>query len=60
MPKMIHEEILCGYRRCCPTVQIFDDGSLEFSDNDIENGSLGTIKLDAEAAKRLIELLAKK
>lgn len=60
MPKLIHEEILCGYRRCCPTIQIFDDGSVELSDNDIKNGSLGTIKIDAEAAKRLVELLSKK
>ena len=60
MPKMIHEEILCGFKRCCPTIQLFDDGSVELSDNDIENGSLGTIKIDAEAAKRLLELLSKK
>ena len=60
MPKLIHEEILCGYGRCCPTIQLFDDGSVELSDNDIENGSLGTIKIDAEAAKRLLELLSKK
>jgi hypothetical protein len=57
MPKTIHEETMCcGYRRC-PTVKIFDDGSVELTDDDAEAGSVGTIKLRPESAKRLAELI---
>jgi len=45
----------CGYKKC-PTIKVFDDGSIEISDNDAEIGSVGTIKLRPEAAKRLVEL----
>jgi hypothetical protein len=58
MPKVIHREVLeCGYRKCCPTVKVFDDGSVELSDDDADLGSVGTIKLRPEAAARLLELL---
>jgi hypothetical protein len=60
MPKMIHEELMCcGYKRC-PTVKVFDDGSIVLSDDDAEIGSVGTIKLRPEAVARLVELAAKK
>lgn len=73
-PNKIYEEVLCdqtpppspaepqtptcGYRKCCPTVKIFDDGSVELSDEDPEIGSVGTIKLRPEVAARLATLLA--
>ena len=61
MPELIIRETLeCGYRRCCPTVEIFDDGSAVLSDDDPETGSVGTIKLRPEVAARLVELLTKK
>ena len=47
----------CGYKKCCPTVTIFDDGSVELTDDDAEGGSVGTIKMKPEVAKRLVELL---
>lgn len=57
MAKVIHEELMCcGYKKC-PTIKMFDDGSLEISDDDIELGSTGTVKLRPEATARLIELL---
>lgn len=57
MPKVIHQETMCcGYRRC-PVVKILDDGSVELSDNDVEAGSVGTIKLHPEVAIHLIETL---
>lgn len=56
----IHEEVLCGFRKCCPTVSVFEDGSLEITDNDPETGSVGTIKIPAESVARLVELIAKK
>lgn len=72
-PNKIHEEVLCepiqppppgepilpecGYRKCCPTVKLFDDGSAELTDDDAEAGSVGTIKLRPEAAERLIRLM---
>ena len=72
-PNKIHEEILCeqipppspdgpqmptcGYRKCCPTVKLFDNGSVELTDDDSEAGSVGTIKLRPEAAERLVRLL---
>jgi hypothetical protein len=49
----------CGYKRC-PTVTIFDDGSMTISDDDSESGSVGTIRLRPEVRERLIELLNKK
>jgi hypothetical protein len=56
--KMIHQETMCcGYRKC-PTVKVFDDGSVELSDDDAEIGSVGTIKIRPEAAARLIEVLS--
>ena len=59
--RKIHDEVLmCSYRRCCPRVEIFDDGSIEISDDDSENGSVGTIKIRPGSVARLVELLAKK
>ena len=55
-PKMVHtEEMCCGYKKC-PTVKIFDDGSIELSDDDPEIGSVGTVKLRSEVVERLIVL----
>jgi hypothetical protein len=55
----VHDEVLqCGYKRCCPRVEVFDDGSVEISDDDAETGSVGTIKLRPKAAARLLELLS--
>jgi hypothetical protein len=60
MPKLIHQETMCcGYKRC-PEAKIFDDGSVEISDNDTEAGSVGTIKLHPEVMARLVELYAQR
>lgn len=56
--KVHQETLMCNYRRCCPTVTVFDDGSVEISDDDTELGSVGTIKIRPEAADRLLELLS--
>ena len=59
-PNKVHEEeMCCGYRRC-PTVKLFDDGSVELTDNDPEIGSVGTIKMRPEVVARLVELTSKK
>jgi hypothetical protein len=56
--KLIHQETMCcGYKKC-PTVEVFDDGSVKLSDDDAEIGSVGTVKLRPEAAARLLEVLA--
>lgn len=53
MPKLIHQETMCcGYKKC-PTVKVFEDGSMELTDNDAEKGSMGTIKLTPEQVSRL-------
>jgi hypothetical protein len=58
MSKIVHEEVLmCGYKKCCPTVRILEDGSVELTDDDAINGSVGTIKMKPESAARLVELL---
>lgn len=61
MPNLIHQETLmcCNYKRC-PVVKMFDDGSMEISDDDAQNGSFGTIKLAPEVADRLFELVAQR
>ena len=57
--RKVHEETLQGgYRKCCPTVTIFDDGSMTISDDDAELGSVGVIKIRPEVAGRLLELLS--
>ena len=57
-PRKVHEEVMqCGYAKCCPTVKLFDDGSVELTDADAESGSTGTIKLKPEVAERLARLL---
>ena len=53
----IHQETLCGYKKCCPTVTLFDDGSMQITDNDSKNGSVGDIKFDADQVRRLRELI---
>ncbi len=59
MPKVIHQETMCcGYKKC-PTVTVFEDGSMEITDNDAELGSVGTIKLRPEQVERLAELANK-
>jgi hypothetical protein len=57
MPKLVHQETMCcGYKKC-PTVKVFEDGSIEISDDDAEQGSVGTIKLKPEAVARLSKLI---
>jgi len=56
-PQVVREETMCcGYKKC-PRVRQFDDGSVELSDDDAEGGSIGTIRLKPEQARRLAELL---
>jgi len=57
-PNKVHEEKMCCGFKHCPTIKLFDDGSVELTDDDTETGSVGTIKLRPEVAKRLAELLA--
>jgi len=59
MPKMIHEELLCCGSKRCPTVRIFEDCSMEISDDDSEIGSVGVVKLSPEAVKRIVEIAQK-
>jgi hypothetical protein len=57
--RKVHDEVLmCGYRKCCPRIEVFDDGSIELSDDDKEIGSVGTIKVRPEAVERILELLS--
>ncbi len=56
MPKVIHRETMCCGGKRCPTVTMFDDGSMEITDDDTELGSVGTIKLRPEQVARLIEI----
>lgn len=56
MPKLIHQETMCCGMKRCPTVKVFEDGSMELSDDDAETGSVGTIKLRPEQ----VALLASK
>lgn len=56
----VHQETLCCNRKRCPTVTVFEDGSMEITDNDAENGSAGTIKLAPEQVTRLVEISRKK
>lgn len=59
MPKLVHEETMCcGYKKC-PTVKMFDDGSMEISDDDSDADSVGMIKLRPEVVDRLRTLLKK-
>jgi hypothetical protein len=57
MSEIHRETLMCGYAKCCPTVKLFDDGSIELSDDDPTTGSVGTVKLRPEAAERLARLL---
>lgn len=58
MPKIIHQETMCcGYKKC-PELKLFDDGSVELSDDDADLGSVGTIKLRPEAVERLMAIVA--
>ena len=59
MPKVTHQETMCcGYKKC-PTVTVFEDGSMEITDNDQEKGSVGKIMLAPEQVARLVELAKK-
>jgi hypothetical protein len=60
MPRVIHQETMCCGHKRCPTIKVFEDGSIELSDDDTDLGSVGTIKLRPEAANRLAELLFEK
>lgn len=54
MPKVIHQETMCCGHRKCPTVKIFDDGSMEISDSNI---GAPPVKFTPEQAARLVELV---
>jgi|HubBroStandDraft_1064217.scaffolds.fasta_scaffold139983_3 hypothetical protein len=54
---VIREETMCcGYKKC-PTLREFDDGSAELVDDDVESGSVGTIKLQPEQLAALRDRL---
>lgn len=57
-PRAVHEEELCCGHRKCPTVRVFEDGSVELTDDDPAIGSVGTVKMRPESAARLVELLS--
>ena len=58
-PREVHREtLMCSYRKCCPTVRLFEDGSVELTDDDPVVGSVGTIKMRPESAARFVALLA--
>jgi hypothetical protein len=54
--KTIHQETLCCGAKRCPTVKLFDDGSMELTDDDT---AVGAIKLTPEQVERLVELAKK-
>lgn len=54
--EVFSETFCCGYKKC-PSIKVFDDGSATLTDDDAESGSVGTIKLKPEAARRLMEIL---
>jgi hypothetical protein len=57
-PKVIHGETMCcGYKRC-PKIRLFEDGSVELTDDDAEAGSVGIIKLRPAVAAHLLEVLS--
>lgn len=58
--KILEEKLMCGFAKCCPTVRVFDDGSVELTDDDAAAGSVGTVRLRPEVADRLGEILAKR
>lgn len=59
MKKTVHEETICCNSKRCPTLRVFEDGSIEIRDNDAENESVGVVKFDREQAlllaKRIVE-----
>lgn len=56
--ELILQETICCGRKRCPVIRVFSDGSAELTDDDIENGSVGKIKLRPEVAARIVELLS--
>lgn len=56
--KTIHEEEMCCGQKKCPVVRIFEDGSVELTDDDPSIGSVGTIKMRPEVAARFAALHA--
>jgi hypothetical protein len=56
-PTVVYEETMCCGFKKCPVLKLFDDGSIELTDNDPEVGSVGTIRLRREVAQRLSSLL---
>ncbi len=56
--KVVHEEKMCCGGKRCPTIKIFEDGSVELTDDDTEIGSVGTIKLHPKHLDRIAELIA--
>lgn len=57
VPKIIHQETMCcGYKKC-PTVTVFEDGSMEIRDDDTNTGP---ISLKPEQVNRIVELATQK
>ena len=50
----------CNFKRCCPRVEVFDDGSAVLTDDDADAGSVGTIKLRPEQVARLADVRKEK
>ena len=58
--KLVHEETICCNSKRCPTLRVFDDGSLEVSDDDEENESVGVVKFSREQSMLLAKWIVEK
>jgi ABC-type branched-subunit amino acid transport system ATPase component len=51
---VVEEQTMCGFRKCCPHVRVFDDGSIDVEDEGQR------VAFDKEQAQALLTMLKNK
>lgn len=56
MPKIVDQEtLMCGGKKCCPVITVYDDGSVDLIDTD--NGKDELVHLDPDQTKMVRDRL---
>lgn len=50
-----HETLMCGGKKCCPTITVYGDGSVDVVD--LVDGKLDSVHLDPNQVKMLRDRL---
>lgn len=57
---VVHEETICCNSKRCPVLRVFEDGSIEVRDDDVQGESVGVVKFNREQSLLLAARIMEK